>query len=497
MAAQILDWVRKCLVLVSLTAKRAARSLEPRAQSGGDPPGAQLANSDAIRALLAKLRAAEIDATAGMIQMVQLGDVRAAFGEEWPKMAETAMAIAETLLKDRLDQSDILARYLDYGFVVVFTSLNPEMAELRAEALSQEISHLLLKKPELREAFGAHQVTGCISELTDADEDDPLRAMILKLVARSRSKNRQNGTKPVSDSTDPAPDPKAKSTAQGPSEPPPDSEGPPPAQETTPARATPAAPPETDQKPSEPTFVAMYQPMLLVPKQLVGISVGVPRRRGNDGEWLTGQSAYTRGLDGDHNLSLDLFMCGRVVADLQRTAKAGNPSIVASMVHLGSLGASSKFGDMYGQLAEAERVRLILEIVALDPNTPISKIQEVFGLYRSFTKNIVLHVDVTNTDFGEYAAAGVGAVGCHLNHGEADGSSDSQNVKLVEAFGSRAREAGLRCHIHGIDDEATYAAAIAAGAQYIGGGIIGPLVDGPFAPYPFTAPAALTSSDAA
>ena len=221
----------------------------------------------------------------------------------------------------------------------------------------------------------------------------------------------------------------------------------------------------------------------------------MPLRRGNDGEWLTGQSAYTRGLGGDHNLSLDLFMCERVAADLQRTANTGSPSIVACMTRLDSLNASSKFAEMYDQLAETERIRLILEIVTLDANTPTSKIQEVFGRYRNITKNLILHVDVTNTKFREYAAAGVGAVGCYLKHGEADGSPNSRNVENLNAFGLGARDAGLRCHVHGIDDAETYAAAIAAGAQFISGGIIGPLVDSPFAPYPFTTPA--TASDAA
>ncbi|HUT51511.1 MAG TPA: hypothetical protein VM325_19455 [Alphaproteobacteria bacterium] len=245
MAAQILDWVRKCLAAIQLTAPRAAGSKEPRARSGGNPAQAQcpLANNEAIRGLLAKLRAAEIDAAAGMIQMVQLGDVREAFGEQWAKMAETAMSIAEMLLRDRLEQSDVFARYLDYGFVVVFTRLDLEMAEPRAEALSQEISNLLLKKPELKEAFGAQQVTGPVSELIGANDSAPLETMTRELEARSQSKARQNGAIPVSGRTTPAPGADAKSTAAGPAKPPQDSEKPPPPQKKTVTTATPPTQP--------------------------------------------------------------------------------------------------------------------------------------------------------------------------------------------------------------------------------------------------------------
>ncbi len=207
MTERILDWVRKCLVPIRLTTKWAAGSKQPRARSGGDPIGAQypLADSDVIRALQAKLRAAEIKVSASMIQMVQLGDVRKALGDQWPKVVETAMSVAETLLRHRLDQSDIFSRYMDYGFVVVFTRSNPKMAELRAKALSQEISHLLLKKPELRELSGAQQVAGLINELTWADEGAPFETMTRELEARCQSKNRQNATTPASGSTNPAP----------------------------------------------------------------------------------------------------------------------------------------------------------------------------------------------------------------------------------------------------------------------------------------------------
>ena len=138
-AAQILGWVRKSSVDTQLTAKLAARSKQPRARPGGEPTGAQgpLANGAAMQDLLAKLRAAEIDATASMVQMVQLSDVRKALGDQWPKVAETAMSVAETLLRHRLDQSDVFSRYMDYGFVVVFARLDPEMAKLRADALSE------------------------------------------------------------------------------------------------------------------------------------------------------------------------------------------------------------------------------------------------------------------------------------------------------------------------------------------------------------------------
>jgi hypothetical protein len=167
MAARILDWVRKSSLYTQPTEKRAARSKQPLARSGGDPTEAQspLANSDAMRDLLAKLRAAEIDATASMVQMVQLGAVRKALSGQWPKVSETAMSVAETLLRHRLNQSDIFARYMDYGFVVVFTRLDPEMAEPRAEALSQEISHLLLKKPELEELFGVESMSPAALDL--------------------------------------------------------------------------------------------------------------------------------------------------------------------------------------------------------------------------------------------------------------------------------------------------------------------------------------------
>ena len=166
-AARILDWVCKSLVPSQLPAKQAARSKRPQARAGAESSGTEcsLATSDAMHDLQAKLRAAEIDATASMVQMVQLSDVRKELSDQWPKVAETAMSVAETLLRHRLDQSDVFSRYMDYGFVVVFTRLKPEAAVLRAEALSQEISQLLLKKPEIEELFGVGSMSPAALDL--------------------------------------------------------------------------------------------------------------------------------------------------------------------------------------------------------------------------------------------------------------------------------------------------------------------------------------------
>ena len=494
LAAQILDWIRKCLAQIRPAADVTNDPEKHLVASSGSPMEAQgmLADKHAVGILLEKMRAAKIDATGGMIQMVQLGDARKAFGDQWPKMAETAMSLAETLLMHRLDQSDIFCRYLAYGFVVVFTGLKPDKAERRAEALSKEISHLLLKVPELKEAFGALQVTGPISELTGPDGTAPLETMARKLEAMSQSKNQENGTKPVGNIPDPVPSSQTKPATTTASAPSPESKAPPPPKMPT---AVAKEPPTPKKAPTEPSLVAAYQPMLLVPKRTVGISVGVPRRRDNDGEWLTGNSAYTRGLGGDHNRSLDLFMCKQVVADLRRTAKAGDPAIVAGMARIESLSASSKFGDIYSTLSEAERNRFILEIVALDKNMPVSKIQEIFGRYRSVTKNIVLHVAPGSSEFRKYADVGVAAISCQLKDDKPDEASVSKTAKLARAFGLSAKKAGLRCYIHGVANEETLSAAIAGGAQYVSGSIIGPLADNPFAPYPFTAAAA--TSDAA
>jgi len=488
---RILDWVRNSLMQIGLAGQHASESSRSSQRNGGTAASHQglLADPEDIRLLLEKLAAAQIDVSASMIQMVQLGDVRQALGDQWPKVAKTAMSVAETMLKHRLGQSDIFTRYQDYGFVVVFGTLNVELATARAEALSHEISELLLKKPELKEAIGAQQVTASVSELTGAAGGDPLEAMNRALDAKSRQKSLKDGTKPMAAGVEAKPKPVSQASAPA---------TPPAAKAPPKPMAAPTPPPskKAAEKPVGPKLVAMYQPVLIAPKKMVGISLGVPQRRDSNGKWLIGQAAYTRGQGGDHNLSLDLFMCGKVVGDMKRAASAGGAPIVASMARIESLMDSTKFAENFEQLSEKERNRLILQIVALNPDMPVAKIQGLFGRFRSITNNLVLHLRPTSTDFGKYAAVGVGAVGCHLTPGDPGSEATARNVKLAKAFGGSAKKAGLHCHIYGVDDAETFAAATGAGAQYISGKVVGPLVDSAFSPYPYAAEVDLTVSAA-
>jgi len=495
--AQILEWVRYALTRIRTTETLAGKAKRPRAQTGNaqSEADALLVDNDALRLLLEKLRDTDFHVSASMIQMVQLGDARKAFGEQWAQVAESAMSIAETMLKHRLDQSDIFSRYKDYGFVVVFTKLNSEMATQRAEAVSAEISELLLKKPELKGAFAAQQVTAPVRELTGPGDGDALATAARELEDRGRSKAERNGSnlitlnprtkKAAKCVTQPASAPSADKSPQSVKNP----------GRGAPALTTPAAP--AAKKPSEPSLVAMYQPVLIQPKKMVGISLGVPKRRGPDGEWLTGQRAYTRGTGGELNQSLDLFMCKQVVADLKQATKAGKPAIVALMVRLESLSTSTKISEMLETLTNAESSRLILEIVVHDANTPVARIQEIFGRLRRITNNIVLQVDVSESAVAKYAAVGVTEIGCCLTANETGDEASPKNAERVKAFGARTKKAGLRCRIYGVSEAETFSAAVESGAFYVGGPIIGPLVDGPVAPQPFTGPAASTATASA
>ena len=87
----------------------------------------------AVEHLLADLHKRGIKASVGKIQMVHVGTIRDAFGDNWDRFAGRAMEIAEGVLCQHLDPSDIYSRYENFAFI----ALDNRVAQVRGNTAHQ------------------------------------------------------------------------------------------------------------------------------------------------------------------------------------------------------------------------------------------------------------------------------------------------------------------------------------------------------------------------
>ncbi|MDB5367152.1 MAG: multi-sensor signal transduction histidine kinase [Rhodospirillales bacterium] len=126
---------------------------------------------------------------AGHVRLVGLGEVRSAFGDEWPQMAGRSHEIAAQIIREHLTAGDVYAPAQDDSYVLCFAVLNELEAARQANLIAQEIRLTLLRE------FGDTAITKITAhaakvELNEQETDDGGQALV-DLVSAKLTKARQ------------------------------------------------------------------------------------------------------------------------------------------------------------------------------------------------------------------------------------------------------------------------------------------------------------------
>lgn len=84
------------------------------------------------------------DEVAGKIRLVELCEVKAALGLTWPRVADRALKLAETVIRRNIGDQDIFSRTPDQAFLVWFQRGTAEENEQRAARVAREVRIVLL-----------------------------------------------------------------------------------------------------------------------------------------------------------------------------------------------------------------------------------------------------------------------------------------------------------------------------------------------------------------
>lgn len=133
--------------------------------------------------------AGRVSLIAGHVQLVGLGEVRSAFGSNWPQVAERSHQIATQIIREHLTADDVYAPANDDSYVLCFGALSEDEAARQAGLIAQEVRLALITEfgePELGK-IAAHAATVEI----EAHEMDGGAQGLVDLVASRLSRARQ------------------------------------------------------------------------------------------------------------------------------------------------------------------------------------------------------------------------------------------------------------------------------------------------------------------
>src|SRR5690606_37830217 len=80
----------------------------------------------------------------GNIHLVGLSKIRERLGDEWPRIADRAQDVAQKVIQRMCRPTDVYTRYDDLSFIIIFSDLTVDQAQLRCHEIGEEIGRRLL-----------------------------------------------------------------------------------------------------------------------------------------------------------------------------------------------------------------------------------------------------------------------------------------------------------------------------------------------------------------
>ncbi|CAA7622083.1 hypothetical protein MTBLM5_430021 [Magnetospirillum sp. LM-5] len=355
----------------------------------------------------------------GHLFMLSLADIAKACGKRWHSVAGHAHTLAEGIFRDRLGKTDVFVRYDDTTYLLAFSQLGMEAATIRALALAQMLSTLLMGS----QPGAAVQVLRAVRGKGEDIHFEPVRQPTL----------------------------------------------------TTPNGIHHAPKPGDAMLPPDLNFV--FRPLLTAKTMVLSTFHCIPTApRHSDGF----KSGYELAPDGPAILALDRAVLRRVAYELSRLGNENSFGLLSLPVHYESLATASRRRD-FAALCTAEfgpagGQRVIFELAGLPVGVPQSQLLELVASLRPYSKAVLARLPPDQTALPAFRQAGIHAVGIDIY-----AAAEPEDVLFpkLDSFVAAAAQAGLKTYCHGIRTLSLYSAAIAAGFDYVDGHAITMAVEAP------------------
>lgn len=379
----------------------------------------------------------------GNIHLVGLSKIRERLGDEWPRIAERAQDVSLKVIQRLCRPTDVFTRYDELSFIIIFSDLTIEQAQLRCHEIGEEIGRRLLGE---NFAVEANDVS------TGVFESDG--SLVFSSVNREELIQRLTGSA--------ADAPVPEETATGPETGMPD-----------------FAFAQIDRAKALASMEVMYRPMWNLRHKAIANYFATAGATNVFGDRLW-DTALRREYDGVLSTAeFDIFIARRALRDMAANVAQGQKILLGWPIHfetLASRAGRQAYVDLCRAIPDAVRQLLVLELDGMPEGTPQSRLLEIIAVIKPFCRGQIVRVPWSFRNFGQMTGAGLTGVGFDL---AAAPRGDAERIKIVNEFSASADKVGLRYYAHGLSSRAQALAALTGGYEWIDGDAVNRLTDLP------------------
>lgn len=408
---------------------------KPASSTGhGERPSVQgrVSDIDSVTERLNRMLWEKRAILSGNIHLVGLGKIRDRVGEEWERIAERAQDIAQKSIQRACSADDVFTRYDELSYLIIFSSLNAEQAQLRCVEIAEDIGRRLLGENFISEAAeiktGVFETDGSLVFNAITKQD-----LVTRLVGQT---HKSDGVSELLQESGEAPD---------------------------------FAMLKLDKTRALASLKIMYQPMWNLRHQAITSYFAIASARNVFGNQLWDEAIRHEFSSIISPAELDTFVTRTVMRDIAQHVAQGNRVLVGWPVHFETLAtrvSRDAYMELCRELPEAVRQLLVFELCGLPAGIPNSRIIDVTGVLCPFCRNIMVRISADHKRFDVLHTGNIDAVGFSLSGFHV---SDAQRIAMMNQFVEGASRAGLRTYIHGLADRTQALAAVAAGFEWISG----------------------------
>lgn len=409
-------------------------------EQGGDKPNAAFRD---MTERLWKMLGEQRTVLSGNIHLIGMQRIRDKVGEEWPRIAERAMDVANRCIARACGPDDLFITYDELSFLIIFANLSKEQAQIRCMEIVEDITRRLLGE-------GASPETTEVS--TGVFETDG--TLIFNAINKNDLIARMTGQ--VTDEI-PAPPEIEEAAAEAPiDDSPPD-----------------YSPFQIDRQKALASIRVLYQPMWNLRHKAIVSYFGTASAR-NVFSMNLWDDMVRRSFS--HVLTpveVDILVAHIAMRDFAKRIAQGPRLMIGWPVHYETL-ATRNFRNLFiefcREIPEDVRQLLILELDGLPKGTPNSRVLEIVSVLRPFCRVVNVRVAPDFNRFEVFNGSQIGGVGFSLSGLPL---RDSQRMAMMDRFVGDASRAGLRSYVHGLNSRAQALAAVAAGFEWVNGAAVG------------------------
>ena len=399
----------------------------------------------------------------GAVHFLGLAQVRAHFGERWSAVAAKAHEIARQAIERRLSEKDLYTLYNDEGYIVVFSSLTKETAQMKCGLIAQEIS---------RRLFGANDSQRIDIATVGVDEAGNVSSeavTVAQLSERAVARKRAAATE-----------------VEVPSNRPP-VEVPPIPRSVMVGGTADGIPSEADRgrlfSPERIQFV--YRPMWQVRRKVISAYICIPAGVGADGAIRLGGAAMPLTHASPENAALDGQTMGKVIEDLGRLAEGERKLILVAPVHYFTVNdpnSGPQFARLCGTLSEDLRKLLVFELLGVPSGAPSTALMGALSRLKPFSRAVLVRQRLDSKDFSRFRSTGIFGIGADIGNVPL---SEEQVFEHMDRFNRVAKAHGLTTYVHGLRSRSLVSTAAGAGFSFIDGDPVMSVIDMPESVSPF------------